>query len=184
MEGLGAIFPFKSIAHFRIQICPSNGKTRLCALHLFGVGFIETVVGFIFQSTHLLPILCVNMSMWTYVIHLLCFCSLLTLTTSNRRCIKDRALEKLVHSNGTRTMVFIYYHNDHTKAIAERYAYCKDWIFPVFLYPSKYMESQVYGDLFRPNVTGWIYSHPPVDFIITGEPHGCACVCVLRGRCC
>lgn len=80
-------------------------------------------------------------------------------------CIQDQELETLVHTEGTRTIMFMYYHNNQTQLIARRYAYCKDWIFPVMLFKSPYMESQVYRDLFRPvNLTKW---SKEADFIIT-----------------
>lgn len=83
---------------------------------------------------------------------------------SDFECTLDPELEKLVHTNGTRTRVYIFYHSNRTEMIVNRFAFCKDWIVPYRLVQSPYMESQVYSDLFQPNVQRWV---DEVDYVIT-----------------
>lgn len=79
-------------------------------------------------------------------------------------CLLDDELERMVHTPGTRVRLFMFYHSNRTEFVVKRYAFCKDWIFPYFLNKSPYMESQVYRDLFKPNLESW---KNEVDYIIT-----------------
>lgn len=87
-------------------------------------------------------------------------------------CEKDGELEKLVHTNGTRVKMFMYYHNNLTGIIARKYAHCKDWIIPIYLQRSKYFESIVYRNIFQPELERL---SKDVDILITSTyRHGIA----------
>eukprot|EP01039_Chlorochromonas_danica_P005691 gene5691-6275_t len=79
-------------------------------------------------------------------------------------CQKDEEIERLVHTKGTRTRIFIFYHDNRTSAIVHHFAQCKDWITPFRLEKSPFMESQVYRDLFLPSVASLTQE---VDFVLT-----------------
>eukprot|EP01039_Chlorochromonas_danica_P001932 gene1932-2110_t len=85
-------------------------------------------------------------------------------STKELTCVKDEETERLVHTKGTRTHLFIFYHDNRTAAIVHRFAYCKDWITPYRLERSPYMESQVYRRLFLPSVANLTQE---VDFVLT-----------------
>eukprot|EP01039_Chlorochromonas_danica_P006918 gene6918-7646_t len=84
--------------------------------------------------------------------------------TKDVPCLKDEETERLVHTNGTRLRLFVFYHDDHTFAIVNRFAYCKDWITPFRLERSPFMESQVYRRLFFPSIANLTQE---VDFVMT-----------------
>lgn len=84
--------------------------------------------------------------------------------TTDFVCVQDAELEKLVHTNGTRVRMYMFYHNSRTELIAKRYAFCKDWIVPHRLRRSPYFESQVYKFLFRGKINEMIKNY---DYIFT-----------------
>eukprot|EP01039_Chlorochromonas_danica_P005568 gene5568-6130_t len=79
-------------------------------------------------------------------------------------CLQDEETEQLVHTNGTRLRLFIFYHDDHTFSIVNRFAHCKDWITPFKMERSPFMESQVYRRLFLPSIANLTQE---VDFVMT-----------------
>lgn len=95
-------------------------------------------------------------------------------------CEHDPVIERLVHTVPTRTKVFILYHNAHTGTVARKFAFCKDWIIPIHLHRSVFMESSMYRDLllnvtFNDHLTpglrrsaGTAQSDAAVDFVIIG----------------
>jgi hypothetical protein len=87
-----------------------------------------------------------------------------TIKDLHKQCNINQNLEQLVHTTGTRLYIFMLYHDDTTKMIVEHFAYCKDWVFPVNLRQTKYMESIIYKDLFTAeNVTRWMSE---VDYVL------------------
>lgn len=84
--------------------------------------------------------------------------------TTDFDCRQDPELEALVHEKGTRTRIYMLYHNNRTRLLARRYAFCKDWIQPYRLRRSPYMESQIYKSLFQPRMQALQRQY---DFILT-----------------
>lgn len=67
-------------------------------------------------------------------------------------CETDPELEKLVHTVGSRTKMFMFYHDDLTERVAQKYANCKDWVFPIRLATSPFFESIAYKTFFLQNL--------------------------------
>ncbi|RYY81801.1 hypothetical protein EON63_14630 [archaeon] len=88
----------------------------------------------------------------------------------------DTHLESLVRTPGTRMVVIMLYNNPDT---FHQVRYCREWIVPVLVRKTKYLESIVYKDIFTPvrleilkkNVDyvflctykTWLLSNPPIS---------------------
>lgn len=79
-------------------------------------------------------------------------------------CQVDPALEKLVHNNGTRTLLLMYYHNAFSESVVRKYTRCHPWMIPVLVKRSVYMESSVYRDYFQHRMKHFLLK---ADYIIT-----------------
>ncbi|RYH20334.1 hypothetical protein EON65_23745 [archaeon] len=58
----------------------------------------------------------------------------------------------------------MYYHNNNSHFAARKFAYCKDWIVPIFIPRSSYMESEVYRHHFMQLQHNWTEHY---DFVLT-----------------
>ena len=68
---------------------------------------------------------------------------------------KNHALEQLVISNHTRTLLYIISHDDKSQHIADAYGHCREWVYVLRLGSSKFFESVAYNYFLR-NMNDWI----------------------------
>lgn len=74
-------------------------------------------------------------------------------------------LEEFVHNPATKTVLYIFYHDAPSRDRAMNLSLCHDWMYPVRLKLSPYMENQVYRDVFSYLHKYWLDRN--ISYIIT-----------------
>jgi len=74
---------------------------------------------------------------------------------------KNHALEELVISNHTKTLLYILSHDDKSQRLADAYGNCREWVYVLRLGSSKFFESVAYNFFIR-NVKDWFH----YDYIV------------------
>lgn len=75
----------------------------------------------------------------------------LTSTAIRTTCLKDKDLENLVHNH--RIMLFMSFHSIRSQMLVDTYAHCKDWMCPVAVRQSLYLDQGIYRDYFRKHLS-------------------------------
>lgn len=82
----------------------------------------------------------------------------------DKSCAKDKALDKLVMNNRTRTIMYLLSHDDHSEQIARKFAQCKEhWVRVVRLNVSIFFETVIYKDVYPLYMEDW----RSVDYIVS-----------------
>lgn len=83
-------------------------------------------------------------------------------------CETDAELETLVKTNGSRSLMFIMYHNDtsgHAERTAKAFAKCKDWVIPVKIRElTPFFETLMYKEFLPEYEDQW----KDMDYVIVG----------------
>lgn len=84
---------------------------------------------------------------------------------SNIQCNDvNQSLETLVHSNGTRSLLYLIAHDSASERMARKFSQCKEtWIQPVMINSTVFFESIIYRDVFLPYEAEWAQ----YDYVIT-----------------
>lgn len=90
------------------------------------------------------------------------------LTLAIHTCAIDQELQKMVQTEGTKSIMYIMYHN-HLTRIPEKAAFnfamgSENWIKPAFIHKSFFFESLVYSKFFSTHESEW----KRMDYVILG----------------
>ena len=83
----------------------------------------------------------------------------------NKDCSKVDSTSAPINSNGTRSLMYLIYHNNASELVAKKFIKCHEsWIHMKKVRSTPFFESMLYPDILLPSKQQWI----KLDYVITG----------------